>query len=281
MSAQTPGLELRPAWLFVPGDRPDRYAKAAERSDIAIVDFEDAVAEADKDTARAALAQAAADGTLDPARTVVRVNAADTEHFAVDLELLAGLPFRTVMVPKAEDPEALAKLADFEVIALVETARGALALERIAAVDCVRGIMWGSEDLTTSMGGGSSRRPDGRYRDFARHVRNELLLAAKAHGKWALDSIWGNIDDLDGLAEEATDAAESGFDAKVSIHPKHIAVVRSSFAPTDDQLAWAQGVLAASVGQKGAFSYEGAMIDAPILAQARTVEGRAKAAGLI
>lgn len=147
----------------------------------------------------------------------------------------------------------------------------------IAAAQNVHGLMWGSEDLIASLGGGSSRGADGSYRAVAMHVRSQTLLAAKAHGKWALDSIWTAIDDVDGLAEEALDAVESGFDAKVSIHPKHVPVVRKSFAPTDTQTTWAAGVLEAAKGQKGAFTYEGSMIDAPLLAHARSIQARAAA----
>ncbi|GAA2099218.1 MULTISPECIES: HpcH/HpaI aldolase/citrate lyase family protein [Brevibacterium] len=272
----TSTFSLRPAWLFVPGDRPDRFAKAADRSDIVILDLEDAVAEGDKDAARKAVAEAA--GTLDPARTVVRVNGADTPHFAADLELLASLPFTMVMLPKAESAQSAAPLADYGVIALIETPAGAVNAAEIASVPNVRGLMWGSEDLIASLGGGSSRKADGTYREVARHVRSTTLLAAKTHGKWALDSIWAAIDDLDGLLAEATDAVESGFDGKVSIHPKHVPVVRQAYAPTQEQAAWAAGVLAAAEGAKGAFSYEGSMIDAPLLAHARNIQARAAAA---
>ena len=279
-------FDIRPAWLFVPGDRPDRYAKAAERSDIAIVDLEDAVSPADKESARQAVREAAtgADGAaplLDAARTVIRVNAVDTEHYAGDAQLLADLPFTMVMLPKAESAEGPARLAadlpDVQLIALIETPAGAVNAAEIAAQPNVAGLMWGSEDLIAALGGGSSRGKDGSYRAVAMHVRSQTLLAAKAHGKWALDSIWTAIDDVDGLAEEALDAVESGFDAKVSIHPKHVPVVRSAYAPSAEQTRWAQEVLAAAEGQKGAFSFEGSMIDAPLLAHARAIQARAAA----
>ena len=80
-----------------------------------------------------------------------------------------------------------------------------------------------------------------------------------------------------GLAEEALDAVESGFDAKVSIHPKHVPVIRSAYAPSPEQTRWAAEVLAAAEGQKGAFSFEGSMIDAPLLAHARAIQARAAA----
>lgn len=119
-------FDIRPAWLFVPGDRPDRFAKAAQRSDIVIVDLEDAVSAGDKDTARQALRDAVSDvPELSPKRTVIRVNAADTEHFSADIELLKELPFEVIMLPKAESAEDAARLAvalpGKGVIALIET----------------------------------------------------------------------------------------------------------------------------------------------------------------
>lgn len=266
-----------PAWLFVPADRPDRYRKAADRSDIVIVDLEDAVAEADKAAARKALAEhSAGDDALDPARTVIRVNAPDTEHFAADLELLGRLPFTHVMLPKAEGAAGPAALAEYQVIALIETAAGGISAAEVAAAENVAALMWGAEDLTADLGGGSSRKADGTYRDVCRTVRSLTLLAAKAHGKRALDAIWAAIDDLEGLAAETEDAVESGFDGKVSIHPKHIAVVREAFAPTEEQLTWAREVLALAETSSGAFSYEGKMIDAPLLKHAQTIVDRAR-----
>ncbi|WP_019159515.1 HpcH/HpaI aldolase/citrate lyase family protein [Brevibacterium senegalense] len=281
-------FDIRPAWLFVPGDRPDRYSKAAQRSDIVIVDLEDAVSPSDKEAARQAVRDAVSgDGgdapQLDPARTVIRVNATDTEHYAGDAAMLKELPFTMVMLPKAESADGPARLAadlpDVSLIALIETPAGAVNADQIAAQPNVAGLMWGSEDLIAALGGGSSRGKDGSYRAVAMHVRSQTLLAAKAHGKWALDSIWTAIDDIDGLAEEALDAVESGFDAKVSIHPKHVPVVRSAYAPSPEQTQWASDVLEAAVGQKGAFSFQGSMIDAPLLAHARAIQARAAAAG--
>lgn len=265
-------FELAPAWLFVPADRPDRYAKAAERSDIVIVDLEDAVAEGDKEAAR----QALRDTPLDPARTVVRINARDTEHFEADLELIRSLPYTHIMVPKAESAEDPATVSGFSVIALIETARGAFKLPEIASACEVVGLMWGAEDLIADLGGGSSRGPAGTYRDVAQHVRSQTLLAGRAHGKWVLDAIWTNIDDLDGLAAEAEDAVESGFAGKVSIHPKHIAVVREAYAPSADQLGWARQVLKLAETSNGAFSFEGKMVDAPLLKHAEHIVARAR-----
>ncbi len=204
-----------PAWLFCPADRPERFAKAAAAADVVILDLEDGVAEAQKPAAR----QALLDTPLDPERTIVRINAGDTDEQARDLAALAGTAYTTVMLPKAESVAQLALLAPRDVIALVETARGALFAAEIAAADNTVGMMWGAEDLIATLGGSSSRRGDGTYRDVARHVRSTILLAASAFGRLALDAVHLDIGDVDGLHAEAIDAATVGFDVTVCVHP--------------------------------------------------------------
>ncbi|AZT96438.1 HpcH/HpaI aldolase/citrate lyase family protein [Brevibacterium aurantiacum] len=263
-------VEFKPAWLFVPGDRPDRYTKAAERSDIVILDLEDAVNDGDKAAARESII----DYPLDPTRTVVRINARDSDHLGEDLAMLAKTAYTAVMLPKAEHASDLTVLADYQVIALIETALGAVNVAEIAAAANAYALMWGSEDLIADLGGGSSRTADGSYRDVAKHVRNSTLLAARAHGKFALDSIWADIPNLEGLAEEAEDAVQSGFSGKVSIHPNHVPVVRDAFRPSEEQLTWAKAVLELAKSEKGAFAYEGKMIDAPLLKHAELIVAR-------
>lgn len=237
-----------PGWLFCPADRPERFAKAAAAADVVILDLEDGVAEAQKPAARNALR----DTPLDPERTVVRINAGGTADQARDLEALAGTAYTTVMLPKAESAAQVIELAPRDVIALVETARGAVCAAEIAAADPTVGMMWGAEDLIATLGGSSSRRADGAYRDVARHVRSTILLAASAFGRLALDAVHLDILDVEGLQEEARDAAAVGFDVTVCIHPSQIPVVRKAYRPSHEKLAWARRVLPrreASVGR--------------------------------
>ncbi|MCJ1707260.1 CoA ester lyase [Microbacterium sp. VKM Ac-2923] len=262
---------LGPALLFVPGDRPERLSKALERADAAILDLEDAVSPDAKSAARDALVAA----DPDPARVIVRVNAPTTPDFARDLAALAQTRVRTVMVAKAEDPASLADLSEYAVIALCETARGVLFAKVLAELPQVEALMWGAEDLVASLGGTSSRFPDGGYRDVARLARARVLLAAGAFGKRAIDAVHVDIADLDGLAAEARDAAASGFAATACIHPGQVETIRAAYAPVPADVAWARGVLAAAEGERGVFRYEGRMIDEPILRHARSVVARA------
>jgi citrate lyase subunit beta / citryl-CoA lyase len=260
-----------PAWLFCPADRPERFAKAAAAADVVILDLEDGVAEPDKPTAREALRAT----PLDPERTVVRINAAGTDEQARDLEALAATGYTTVMLAKTESAAQVAALAPRQVVALVETPRGAVLAADIAAAEGTVGMMWGAEDLVATLGGSSSRGADGAYRDVARHVRSTVLLVASAFDRIALDAVHLDIRDLDGLQAEAMDAVAVGFDVTVCIHPSQIPVVRDAYRPGEDKLAWARRVLAAAKSERGVFAFEGQMVDSPVLKHAEMMLRRA------
>ncbi len=271
---------MGPALLFCPADRPERYQKAAERSDAVIVDLEDAVAPADKQRARGAiLAQLGSAGDvpeLDPSRTIIRINPAGTEEFEKDLHCLKHTPYRHVMLAKAESAAQLKELEGYSVIALCETAAGIVNAAAIAAEPNVVGLMWGAEDLLASLGGTSSRHADGGYRAVALHARSTVLLAARAFGKEAVDSVYVNIPDLEGLAIESRDAVASGFGSKACIHPNQVAVVRAAYAPSESDVAAATELLdAAAAAGTGVFQYQGKMIDGPILKHAESTLRRA------
>ena len=260
-----------PSLLFCPADRPDRYDKAADRADAVILDLEDAVAPARRGFAREALAA----HPLDPARTIVRVNATSSPEFAADLAALRRTAYRTVMVPKAEGAEGLDRLDGYNVIALCETAAGIVAAREIAAHPLVIALMWGAEDLVASLGGTSSRRAEGRYRDVARQARSMVLLAAAAAGVAAIDAVHLDIADLAGLADEADDAAASGFRAVACIHPGQVEVIRSAYRPSEARVEEARALLEAAEGSDGVFRFRGRMIDGPLLAQAAELVRRA------
>lgn len=260
-----------PGWLFCPADRPERFPKAAAAADVVILDLEDGVAQPDKPAARTAIQNT----PLDADRTVVRINAAGTDDHARDLEALAGTAYTTVMLAKTESAAQVAALAPLGVIALVETPRGALFAAEIAAAQPTVGVMWGAEDLVATLGGSSSRRPDGTYRDVARHVRSATLLAASTFGRLALDAVHLDIRDIEGLQEEAIDAATVGFDVTVCIHPSQIPLVRKAYRPTEEKLDWARRVLAASRNERGVFAFEGQMVDSPVLRHAEMALRRA------
>ncbi|MEB3023939.1 HpcH/HpaI aldolase/citrate lyase family protein [[Mycobacterium] crassicus] len=265
-------MSVGPAWLFCPADRPERYAKAAAVADVVILDLEDGVAAADRPAAREALRNT----PVDPERTVVRVNPAGTEDQARDLEALADTAYTTVMLAKTESAAQVEALAPRKVVALIETPRGVVLSTEIAAAQGCVAMMWGAEDLVAAMGGGSSRHADGTYRDFARHARSTVLLAASAFGRAALDAVYLSIGDLDGLKAEALDGAAVGFAATVCIHPTQIAVVRDAYRPAPERIDWARRVLAAAQNERGVFAFEGQMVDSPVLRHAEAILRRAE-----
>lgn len=264
-----------PAWLFCPADRPERFAKAAAAADVVILDLEDGVAAADKPAARKALQET----PLDPERTVVRINAADTEDYPRDLEALASTAYSTVMLAKTESAAQVTALAPLDVIALLETPRGSVFAAEIAAAQGTVAVMWGAEDLIATLGGSSSRRADGTYRDVAHHVRSTALLTASAFGRVALDAVHLDLGDLDGLRAEAQDAVALGFAGTVCIHPSQVPVVREAYRPAEEKLDWARRVLAAAETERGVFAFEGQMVDSPVLKHAAALLRRAGESG--
>lgn len=271
-----PWIPAGPALLFCPADRPERYAKAAERADVVILDLEDAVSPENKAAARTALI----DTPLDPDRVIVRVNPAGTDEHAADLEALAQTPYRVIMLAKAEDPATVAAL-DYAVIGLIETPLGAVRCEEIAAVGNCAGLMWGAEDLVAGLGGKSSRfgaeEPGaGGYRSVPSHVRARVRLAAGAFGKAAIDAVHLDIADAVGLDFEVRDAVALGYVATACIHPAQVPVVREGYAPSPQEITWARRVLAESERRGGGvFTFEGQMVDAPVFGQALAVLRRA------
>ncbi len=180
----TPPVLPGPALLFCPADRPDRYAKALAAADGVILDLEDGVGPDRKDAARAALAAT----DLDPARVIVRVNAAGTVEHASDMAALRGTGYRLIMLPKSESRVQLDELgAQWQVTALCETPLGIVNAAEIAAAPNVIAVMWGAEDLIAAMHGRTSRLPGGQYRDVALHARSAVLLAAAARGRPAIE----------------------------------------------------------------------------------------------
>ena len=133
--------------------------------------------------------------------------------------------------------------------------------------------MWGAEDLVADLGGFSSRDDRGTYHAVAAHSRSQVLLSAGAADVPALDSVYLDIADLDGLRRESEDAVQAGFTAKACVHPTKVPVVRTAFMPSEQQLRWAREVVAAA-GQPGAHgvtAVQGRMVDEPVLRHARRI----------
>ena len=262
---------LQRSLLFGPGHRADRFDKAlAAGASAVIIDLEDAVAPADKDAARAALA-----GWLRPEHAViVRINSADTPWFAADLALCGAPGVAGVMCPKAERPETLAQLAAAGargLLPLVESAAGIANLDALARAHGVWRLAFGSIDLQVDLGLKDATE------DELLPLRLQLVLASRLAGIGApVDGVSTAIDDADRLAQDVARARRLGFGGKLCIHPKQVALVNAGMAPSAAELAWAQRVTDASAAAGGAaVAVDGKMVDKPVLLRAAAILGEA------
>lgn len=255
------------SWLFVPGDRPDRFDKAvAAGADEVIIDLEDAVAPADKVTARNAAVDWLATGSA-----WVRVNAAGTPWHEDDVRTLAtARGLRGLVVPKAEDVEALEavrrELLGRPIVALVETALGLARAIDIARCPGVERLAFGSIDFALDIGSSED--------DTALLLaRSTLVVGSRVAGKAApIDGVTTALTDPDAVRRDAERARGLGFGGKLCIHPTQVAVVGAAFRPTPEQVAWARQVLDdASSGAGVVASSTGQLIDKPVLDRARRI----------
>jgi citrate lyase beta subunit len=264
------GLAHLRSLLFAPGSDEHKLRKAMESdADGVIADLEDAVAPAEKEAARDVVAQ------VRP--PLVRVNGADTDWFNADLALVAELPVRAIVLPKAS-PEAVAALGEAgpPVIALVETAAGVRNAYEIAAEPRVGALMLGAVDLAAEAG--LEPRPDGLELLYA---RSKLVLDSVAASiRPPFDIVHLEVSDDEGLEEECRLARSLGFRGKACIHPRQVAIVNRVFAPSETEVEWAREVVEAyerEVGEgRAVFALNGAMIDLPVVERARRVLAEAE-----
>lgn len=264
-------MTLPVTYLFVPADRPERFAKAlASGADRAILDLEDAVRPEAKPAAREAVRGAA----LDWLRVVIRINDAATPFFTDDLAVIAAAPAGAVMVPKAETAEALARVRraarrDVELIPQIETARGLANLPALLAAPGVRRVAFGHLDFALDLG----CAPDWEALTLARQT--VVLQSRMAGAAPPIESVTADIADTDRLRRETAAGKAFGFAAKLLIHPSQVAPAAEVFAPSAEERAWAERVLAAAAGGHGALTIDGRMIDKPIEDAARRILARA------
>ncbi|KTG10261.1 citryl-CoA lyase [Haloprofundus marisrubri] len=274
--------------LFSPGDRPELMRKAPNSdADTIVFDLEDAVSPARKDEAREEIRTLLSDPEFDPEAEVC-VRLADP---ASDLGVILeddDVRLDAVMLPKvsaASDVERTAELLaerghELPVLALIENAAGVLAAEDIAAADATDALAFGAEDLAADIG--ATRTEEATEVLFA---RQHVILAASAAGVDALDMVFTDFSDSEGLAEETAFGLTLGYDGKLVIHPAQVPVVNDAFTPSDERIEWARKVVAAKEEAddegRGVFEVDGEMIDGPLVTQAERVLARAEAAGRI
>ena len=279
---------VRRSVLFSPGDEPSLMRKAPKRgADTVVFDLEDAVSPNRKPAAREAVNGVLTDPSFDPdCEVCVRINP-DPETARADIEgITAGTPrLDAVMFPKVEsaaDVEALSEPVaaagyDPPLIVLCESAQGILNAEAIAKAASVEAIAFGAEDLAADIG---ATRTEGGIE--VSHARQHVVLAAGAAGVDAIDTLVTDFEAIERLTEEAEFARQLGYDGKIAIHPAQVDVINRAFTPDAGDVEWARKVVAAAedaeVAERGVFSVDGEMIDAPLIERAEGILERYRAA---
>lgn len=262
-------------YLFVPGNRGDRFDKAlGSGAGAVIIDLEDAVAPNDKAEARTAFASWFRGAAAVRDRVLLRINDESTEWFDDDAATIRETGVQGVVLPKAESAAQIERIASFVcdagfVIPLIETAKSMLALESIAHASRVQRMAFGTIDYAVDLdlGGGD----EGLLYPACR-----IAIASRAAGLGSpIAGVTTDIADDARLRAELQVARACGFGAKLCIHPKQIAPIHAAFRPNDDELAWARRVMAAANSSPGAVQVDGKMVDRPVIARATRILARA------
>ena len=272
---ESPAVKAPFSYLFVPGNRPERFDKAlGSGADAIVIDLEDAVVAGDKSLAREHIgAWLNAQSDLSE-RVLVRINDAGTPWFDADLAFVRGTGIRGIMLPKVEhghqvDRVRAALPSGGFVVPIIESARGVLAVESVAAVPAVQRLAFGTLDYAVDLD--LSGDEVGLIYPACR-----IAIASRAAG--LLSPIAGVTTDIADEAKLLADLAFAracGFGAKLCIHPRQVTALHRAIAPRPEEIAWAQRVLAAANGASGAVQVDGQMVDRPVVLKAKSILERA------
>lgn len=285
--------------LFVPGDSDRKLEKGfSAGADVVIVDLEDSVAPQNKAEARRIAAEAIGARPAGGPAIYVRVN--DLSTSLTDDDLAAIVPARPdgIVLPKSQngaDVQHLSvklRVAEIEnglpdggisiIPIITETGLATLSTATYPnASPRLAGLTWGAEDLSAAIGARAARDEHGRYTDVFRFARAVTLLAASATDVPAIDTVFVDFRDLDGLRADCLEAERDGFTAKLAIHPAQVAVINEVFTPSPDAVAHARTLIEtfAAAGNPGVVGIEGKMYDIPHLKRAERLLARARTAG--
>jgi len=287
-------MKARRALLYTPGDDSSKIRKATTLDvDCICMDMEDGVALNQKMEARQTIVEALQ--TLDFGRSerLARINAVGSGFESEDLESALTANPDGIVIPKVENGGQIRWASDLigsyegkqglpanqiRLLAVVESARGLINLNEIVSADeRLDGIIFGAEDFAGDIGATRTRQG---WEVF--YARSAIVTHAAAYGLQAIDMVFIDLHDSDGLYAEAMEGARMAFTGKQIIHPNQVALVQRAFTPDEDAIAYAMRVMQAfeehQQAGKGAFALDGKMIDAPIIKAARRVIERAQAA---
>jgi citrate lyase beta subunit len=290
-------MHSRRALLYMPGDDRRKIEKATTLGvDCVCMDMEDGVAITQKTEARAVIAQAMKELDFGRSERCIRINSVGSGYEKFDLAAAAATNPEAIVVPKVESAQQVRAISEYiemyersskmpvgsiRMLVGVETARGILNLKEIAEADRrLEAIIFGAEDYAASIGATRTKEAT-----EVLYARSAVVTACAANDLQAIDMVYIDFRDIEGLRAEAQQAAGLGFSGKQIIHPNQVAAVQEAFTPSAEAVAYAQRVVDAfSTSQKegkGAFALDGKMIDMPLLKNAQKVLDRAKAAGKI
>ncbi len=271
--------------LYIPGNSPGMIQNAAVfGADMVMIDLEDAVALSEKDAARDIAAGFLRDYDFGDLPVVVRINGADTPHFEADLEAIVPLKPFAVRLPKCQSPADVttvdARMGEIEgrfalpvgavpIHAMLESALGIENAYAIATASSrVKALTLGGQDLTADLGIQKTR--DG-WEFF--YARSRVVMAAKAAGIDAFDTVWTDFNDPEGLFRETRQIVELGFTGKAAIHPSQVEIIHRAFRPDAKEVRKAERIVAAALEAerqgRGVVAVDGKMVDGPIIARAR------------
>jgi citrate lyase subunit beta/citryl-CoA lyase len=289
MSAVTTPIR---SFLFVPGDSERKLAKvAASAADAVILDLEDAVSESRKPLARQLVSEFIAGGLGDRQgpRLWVRINPLDSGSALDDLAAVIPVAPAGIMIPKINGPDDVVRIGHYlealetahgiavgsvQVLPVAtETARAPFRLGDFAAagIDRLYGLTWGAEDLSAALGASTNLGPTGEWAMTYQVVRSLMLMGARAAGVEAVETLYVDIADDEGLAESSRRARAEGFSGRIAIHPAQVDTINAAFTPTAGEVEYAQRVVQAFSVDVGTVALDGKMLDLPHLKQAQRV----------
>lgn len=271
--------------LFVPGNKEAMLSKSLERGADAVVwDLEDAVPPSEKEEARSIIGSKLKELTPEDIPAYVRINALEANMLLADLREIVHPSLHGVMLAKTQSPDEVGILettlreleiqkgltvGKIKIHCILETCLGALRAYPIARYSSrVEGVSFGAEDFSLDLG--TSRSREGL--ELA-HARGEIILAAGAAKVVAIDTVYSNLGDEEGLINECRLAKQLGYCGKFAIHPKQIEIINKEFSPSEKEIAFAEKVIKAfAEAQKnnvGVITVEGKMVDRPIVEKAQ------------
>ena len=291
---RSPMSARRRSWLFVPGDSDRKLAKGPSTgADVLILDVEDSVSPARKPVARKMIREYLESADRSGAPLWVRINGLHTPHWEADVDAAMAGGADGIVLPKPRSPSDVFAVAErmdrsengergapAQILALAgETARGLMSLhEYRPGLPRLAALSWGSEDLGTDVGALRRRRPDGSLLPLYEIARALTLTAATVAEVDAIEAVYADFRNLEGLRRFVEEALEMGYVGGAAIHPDQVAILNDVFTPSEAQLAEAREIVAAfeQSGETGVMSIAGRMVDQPHLAQARKLLRRVR-----